>query len=391
MTKIYWNESVMALLPGGQAIRLYQPHYRRNVLIGFEAIPFLDHLASAGAQGVEIEILDDVPLRARDISDFSIYDNAYANSDMVEQDPEPLTYEDQLDKDEFIELLLETGFVGSTWPIEYKHEKHGFVDRFKGSFYEQIGTEALLNREQPTQWWTRQKFEPDLKSIRPTAYRFIEQHFLDSYLRSFCTDKDVVEIGCGTGYFTNCMAQVAASAVGLDYNQNYIERARSNWLEAGEKNADYAVFDIIDFSCENHDVLERRFDRVILIDTFLFLFHESYQPALHQNRGKVLSNMRRLLKEDGRIMVMDPHPLWLTPYFGSKDRPFGVLESYKSHHFKVIPTLEEVTALLESSKIAINRVFEPEPSEDMKSYDFKGYAHYKEIPPWWVFELMPYT
>ncbi|MGF1543095.1 MAG: class I SAM-dependent methyltransferase [Parvularculaceae bacterium] len=390
MEKVFWNESVMALVVGGGAVRLYQPHYRRNALVDLATLSVIDALATAGARGVALDALGAGPFVARDITDFSIYDHAYANADMAEADPEPLSDEDRLDRDEFVELLVECGFAGESRPIVYDHAKKGFADRFKGSFYEQIGTEALLNREQPTEWWTKQKFEADLKSIRPTAYRFVEQHFLDGYLAEGCAGKDVVEIGCGTGYFTNRMAQTAAHAVGLDYNADYIEKARATWADVGERSADYAVCDIIDFSGERPELLDRKYDRVMLIDTFLFLFHPSYQPVLYENRETVIRNMRRLVKDDGRLMVMDPHPLWLTPYFGSDDRPFGVLESYKNHHFKVIPTLEEVTALFEKARVAVTRIYEPGPSAEMKDVDPKGFAHYSEIPPWWVFELTPY-
>lgn len=391
MARLYWNESTMALFMGGGALRIYQPHYRRNVLVDFSTAAIIDALASAGEAGVDLSELGDGPFVARDISDFALYDHAFANSAMVEKDIAPLgDDDDRLEVEEFVDLLVETGLAANQWPIPYNHEKRSFADRFKGSFYEQIGTECLLNREQPTQWWTKQKFEPGLKSIRPTAYRFVEQHFLDAYLAEVVAGKDVVEIGCGTGYFTNRMAQTAGSAVGLDYNAEYIAAARRTWNGEGERDAEYAVCDIIDFTCEDSGVIERRYDRVMLIDTFLFLFHPSYQPTLYENRETVIANMRKLLNDDGRIVVMDPHPLWLTPWFGSQDRPFGVLDSYKTHHFKVIPTLEEVTALFEKARIAVTKIYEPAPAEEMAEIDPQAYAHYKEIPPWWVFELKPY-
>src|SRR5262249_53198328 len=108
-----------------------------------------------------------------------------------------------------------------------------------------------------------------------------------------------------------------------------------------------------------------------------------------QNRETVLKNLSRLVAENGRMLIMDPHPLWLTPWFGSEERPFGIIESYKSSFFRVIPSLDELTSLLERCGLAIRRIHEPAPVPEMAERDRRAYNFYREFPAWWVFELTP--
>lgn len=393
MTALIWNPGNIIFPQSDGTTRIYQPHYRRNMVVSSAAYaPFLARFAEAGESGLSratAEAIWDAQWAYSDSTSFTLYDHAYANPAMFDPSDVDLTTQGPSVAAEVLDYMLDAGFLATEWPIVYSHEKQSFAQQFKGSFYEQIGTECLFARREPTEWWTSQKFEADGLSTRQTPYHYIQDRFLENYLKTYASDKSIIEIGCGTGYYTNRMAQVAGNVVGIDYNPKYVERAKTIWQDQGEKHADYAVCDIIDFKSDRPDLIETQYDRVILIDTFLFLFHETYQPELFAARETVLKNMARLLKPGGRILIMDPHPLFLTPWFGDPNRPFGILESYNTHYFRVIPTLEEVSGLFYEAGLSIMRIIEPTPHPDFADIDPTANAFYNEVPAWWMIELQP--
>ena len=87
------------------------------------------------------------------------------------------------------------------------------------------------------------------------------------------------------------------------------------------------------------------------------------------------------------MVIMDPHPLWLSAMMGDTEHPVAVLDSYKTRPFKVIPSLGEISELFHKAGLRIVRVLEPEIDDDYKAIDAKAYHFYKEFPAWWVFEL----
>lgn len=388
---IRWNPGNITLFTADGALRVYQPHYRRNLLIDAAAAHFIAWLAAGGEDG---RPRDDAAAqwqeswRIKDATRFTLLEHAYRNPAMFDVDV-TLGEGDALSGDLAVRLLEKGGFVAAQWPIEYSLAKTSPFDRYKGSFYEQIGTECLMARKDPTQWWTSQKFEADFTDTRPTPYRFIQDRFLTDFLADKAAGRRVLEVGCGTGYYTNKAAQVAELAVGVDYNPDYVAIARQRWDGIGERNARFEVADIIELESAATDVLAQRYELVFLIDTFLFLFHESYQPELYRNREAVVRNLSSLVAPGGRLVVMDPHPFFLTAWLGDPNRPVGILEAYRSHDFRVIPTLEEVTALFSRCGLAVDRVHEPLPDPELDRHDASAFAFYSEVPPWWVFELIP--
>src|SRR5207249_3206659 len=150
--------------------------------------------------------------------------------------------------DEFSELLEECGMISGEWPPPHSFPKRAFADRHRGSFYEQIATECLFNRDEPTKWWTRQKFEPDHSAVRPIPYRFIEENFLTGYIPENFPGKRVLDIGSGTGYFTAKMAAHAAKVIGIDYNADYVAISRERAPQTKHPNLDFQVGDIIDLT-----------------------------------------------------------------------------------------------------------------------------------------------
>jgi SAM-dependent methyltransferase len=389
-TQLYWNPNTLVLPLGGGLFRLFQVSARRNLIITRPVIELID-LSTGGADSDKLrcrfeELGEQV--QVADATTFTLWDNAYCNSDFFDAsvgtaDLQALPWE------EFLELLQDSGMVSDCWPPPTDQEKRHFADRFRGSFYEQIATESLFHRTTPTAWWTAQKFEPGHASTRPTPYRYIEERFLDTYFAANLGGADVLEIGCGTGYFTARMARHARRVVGVDYNSDYVAIARQTWTGPDYSRLGFQVGDIIDLSRGAPAFAQDRYDFVLLIDTFLFLFDARYQPELHQQRDAIMANLRRLLKPDGLLLVMDPHPLWLTPWLGHPEAPFGILTEYRQRSFKVIPTLEEMTTFLCAHGLRIRRVLEPRIDKEFRDLDTQRFAFMNNVPQWWFFEIEP--
>ena len=383
----YWNPSTVLLPLGADRWRLFAPVTRRNVLINSAVLPLIDRVQKGLGEDElnEIHAALDGPW-AVPADRFNLWDSPHLNADnydadAVETAPTPTNFED------FLDAFTEAGILVTAQPAPVACEKRHFTDRHRGSFYEQIGTEALFNREEPQVWWARQKFNADQKTIRPTPYRYIEQCFLERFFADEMGGRSVLEVGCGTGFFSHIISRYAASATGLDYNKDYIDTARRTWMDDTATNLSFVVGDVTDLEHSAPDIAARQFDAVVLIDTFLFLFDPVYQPDLFAHRTKVMKNLAGLLAADGRLLIMDPHPFWLTPWIGDAGRPVGLISEYRNRLFKVAPTIEEISTLIFDAGLRIRRIHEPDVSSDYAAVDPTGYAFMHEFPQWWFFEI----
>jgi SAM-dependent methyltransferase len=384
---LYWNPSTLVIPLGGGAVRLFQVMARRNVVATLPILELIDRCQGGLDDPKVRELYGRLGdrLRMADATAFTLWDNAYRNSDMYEPVAadalETLSFEDALD------LLTECGILSPAWPPVHDFPKRGFADRHRGSFHERVGTEALFNRTTPAEWWTAQKFTPDYTAIRPTPYRFIEEAFLDRYFAEHAAGLEILEVGCGTGYFTARMARHAKTVVGLDHNADYLAVARETYPPDRHRNLEFVQGDIIHLGESDDRLQPGRFDRVVLIDTFLFLFANTYQNVLFEHRDAILRNLARLLAPGGQFLIMDPHPLWLCPWLGSDDRPFGILTEYRHRRFKVSPNLEEISGLLYKNHLRIRRVLEPDVDPGFAAVDSRAYAFLHEVPQWWFLEV----
>jgi SAM-dependent methyltransferase len=380
---LYWNPNTLVIPLGGGLWRLFQVSARRNVVVN---VPFLQLInrATGGCTEQDFRTLyDSSGIRLADATVFTQWDCALRNTDMYElvAELEAMPFEDALD------LLTECGIISDTWPPTQDFPKRGFADRHRGSFHERVASESLFNRLNPADWWTSQKFTADCTDLRPTPYRFIEQHFLDRYFAEHAGGLSILEVGCGTGYFTARMAKHAKSVVGMDHNPDYLAIARKTYPREEHPNLQFFVGDMIELEKSDERIRAGRFDRVILIDTFLFLFENSYQTQLLARRDDILKNLARLVAPGGLLLIMDPHPLWFTPWLGSQTHPFGVLAEYRHRKYKVSPNLEEISGLLYKNSLRVRRILEPDVDPAYAAIDPQAYAWMHEVPQWWFLEV----
>jgi SAM-dependent methyltransferase len=123
------------------------------------------------------------------------------------------------------------------------------------------------------------------------AYRFASQ---------FCSNKKVLDIGCGTGYGTSLLAHSAGSAVGIDISRQAIRYARKRYLGANVQ--------FFQMNAESLAFPDCSFDFIISSENF---------EHLHDQRAN-LREISRVLKDEGMLLLATPnHEMFLginTPY-----------------------------------------------------------------------------
>jgi SAM-dependent methyltransferase len=123
------------------------------------------------------------------------------------------------------------------------------------------------------------------------AYNFARyfEPFLD---RALPDTGRLLEIGCGTGFYTRWFAARGLSVVAMDLSPNMIEQAKlrcpsSVFFAVGNCEEPAAVLD--------RAMAEDGFDFIVGVNTF------SYYP----NKRKALACYRQLLRDDGRLVLLD--------------------------------------------------------------------------------------
>lgn len=115
-----------------------------------------------------------------------------------------------------------------------------------------------------------------------------ERGQLKERLRDYCRDKNVLELGCGTGEWTLVIAEVAKSATCIESSQNMIKRAKER-LGKSLIQLDFIHGDFFDetFSIESAEVI-------------VSYFTLSFLPPSLQN--KLLSAMKKWASKDGYLL-----------------------------------------------------------------------------------------
>ena len=258
-----------------------------------------------------------------------------------------------------------------------------------GNFHQQLGQEVMLvHREVSSKWWLNQKFTEDLRHLRSDSlYETIQADYLKNYFQNKFSDRDViVDIGCGTGFYTNMMAETGASVLGVDPNEDYIRIASANAINGahfevalvGEKGALDGIPD--DYA-----------DYVYMSDVLLFYF-VPVDSTQHADLTVLLSDIGRILKSDGSIIIVEPHYLfWLLPWLGETKRPFTVLTEYAHKTFGVTPTLSQFVQAFGKGGFAVSWMDELIPDRSLEMAEPRAYSFACQFPPWHLFELKPLT
>ncbi len=181
--------------------------------------------------------------------------------------------------------------------------------------------------------------------------------------------KDVLELGCGNGYWLRLLARAGARTTGIDLAENQIVAAKS-WDDPMTSRIDYRVGDV-----SKELDLQGKFDVV-------FFEHVLLEIPDKDELYKAIQNAADALKEGGLLFISDIHPFAPSSrpdglrvaddfnYFDS-GAPFeiqsrrvdGEIIYYKDVHW----TLSDLAGAITSAGLKITEITEPKPTiEDVE-------------------------
>lgn len=112
-------------------------------------------------------------------------------------------------------------------------------------------------------------------------------------MRRWATGRTIVDIGCGLGEATIAFARFAQKAIGLEVDQDVVDRCNKRFHEAGHSNASAKVF--------NGTILPFADSSIDLIYSNNVFEHLHPDDALTQTR-----DVYRVLKPGGRVVIITP-------------------------------------------------------------------------------------
>ncbi len=262
-----------------------------------------------------------------------------------------------------------------------------FDNHHAGNFHQQLGHQLrVVERTDPDAWWVDQKYLPGTDELQNNLYRHIQLYFYDRFFtRNKIEGKKVLDVGCGTGFYSRYLAKQGGDVTGIDPNPKHIEKAKK-FTPSNFK----AAFSTVDIASGTalESLTSNSFDWILFQDALMFYFVPYGNKPL-TTRTKVLTELKRALKPNGRMIVMEPHGVfWLAPWMGRPEHPFTILTEYSKKSFGVTPTLSQISAAFEEAGLFIRQIHEPEVSPEAMKVNPKAFAISQQFPQWWVFELI---
>lgn len=265
--------------------------------------------------------------------------------------------------------------------------KRNLLDRERfGNFHQQHGQHMMLTRrEDPAAWWMRQKFTEDLTQVRQdNLYGGVQWHFLEEYFyRCIRPGMRVVDLGCGTGIYSNLLASCGAKVLGVDPSDQYLEVAQRHAVEG----TSFLKADIGDEGGLS-TIPDESADVVFMSDALLFYFVPFF-PGQKADIQVLLADIKRILKPGGLFLSLEPHAVfYLAPWLGSVDRPFTVVTEYRDKQFGIVPPYAWLFNCFAEGGFAVRNFHELGPSDGFREADARAYHFAREFPIWQLLELI---
>lgn len=188
---------------------------------------------------------------------------------------------------------------------------------------------------------------------------------------------DVLDAGCGPGFYAEALVERGATVTAFDASPELVRRARSR---VGSR-ADIRVWDL------EQPLTWLPDDRVDLALMALVLHHVA-------NRAQALSEMHRVLRPGGRLVVSTTHPTsdWMLLGGGYFER--GLVEETWQADWHVRywrQPLEAWCREFAEAGFLIERLVEPQPAETMASRHPDTYDRLSSSPGFIGFQLVTAT
>jgi SAM-dependent methyltransferase len=291
---------------------------------------------------------------------------------------------------EFIEAARQaTLFIDDedAYRARFAHKESIFDRQNFGNFHEQMGQELLLGpRARPAEWWPKQKFTEDQTALQENLYKSVQGAFLEAYFnKTLKPGMNVIDLGCGNGFYANQMAKAGCTVTGADPNADYIAFARKNAAPG-------ATFERSDIGeAESLELIpSHSADIVYMGDALLFYFVSPMPGGELPDFHALATDIRRILKPGGRFVSMEPHfAFWLAPWLGAVDRPFTILTEYQDRRFQVTPTIGETIRAFANEGFAVSWMEELQPDPSYQDIDPRGYHFARAFPVFQLMEFIP--
>ena len=121
----------------------------------------------------------------------------------------------------------------------------------------------------------------------PNSYRRWFEEERKYLLKHITKNAKVLEVGCGDGRSIKDILDITTNIVGIDHDEKAVADAKNNFK-------DYKTIRILKAKAENLPFENKEFDFVICMTTF---------ANFADSKQKVLSEMKRVLKDDGFIII----------------------------------------------------------------------------------------
>ncbi|MFO7996273.1 MAG: glycosyltransferase [Dehalococcoidia bacterium] len=167
--------------------------------------------------------------------------------------------------------------------------------------------------------WTGERFLPWIDGSQ-IHYEHLHRY---AFAARFVKGKRVLDLACGEGYGANMLAREAEYVAGIEIDKTTVQHARSRYIR---DNLEFIEGSILDVPIQD----KKKFDVVVCFEAIEHI----------ADHDKLLSEVKRLLKDDGLFMVSTPNkgaytdaPDQHSP-FHVKELDYDELKSLLERYFK---------------------------------------------------------
>lgn len=166
--------------------------------------------------------------------------------------------------------------------------------------------------------------------------------YIDEFVKSL-SGKNILDVGCGAGQFTNYFCELGFNAKGVDFSSGLLAIARKKYPNVEFLNADICEYDTSDL-----------YDGIFTKD---MLFHLPDEDIV-----KTLKSFRKMLKQNGKICIIMDMPKEAGEQIFTEELD----DNYKIYYNYLTP--EKLKALLKQADITINDVKIIKENDNASSY-----------------------